>query len=289
MVITESLALAADQASSDNLNRIFLKQGLVQVKNLVPEAALASYREHLSMALRARLTGLGLEVHPEASLDDLFNRLCQYDRALGDQFARLGRDFPDFYAMIGLEPIQRVVAALMPTPLFQVVYDISLFRIDPPGDDRRNFDWHYDYPYNMMSQNAVTVWIPLTDVTPEMGQLYVVPGSHQRIWDVTLNQQMLGGKGSGHKAFSLTGVNSEELLAQSVQLSVKAGDALFLHSCLLHCSGRNRSNVSRWVFNPRYGNLLDPAIVDRGWSVTRMNNPLVFQAVHPEHCIEITG
>ena len=76
----------------------------------------------------------------------------------------------------------------------------------------------------MLSKRAVTVWMPLTDVSEDMGSLRVVVGSHDRIWPVELRASMIGEKGTGHKAFHLADADVDDLELRSVPLVAKAGD-----------------------------------------------------------------
>lgn len=262
----------------------YAEHGVVAVRGLISPPVLNSWKESLVRLMRARLRNLGESVHTAEELDSCFSRLVAMDPKLGMEVILLGRDMPWYYEAISLPEIRAVLRALIKDTVFQIVHDICLFRIDPPNFDDRNFGWHQDYPYNMMSQNAVTAWIPLTQISAEMGRLHVIPGSHKKIWPVELRTEQGGsGKGTGHRAFRLDGADSSALDTQSMQISdLNPGDALFFHSCLLHRSGLNRSNRSRWVCNLRYGDMLDPDLVQRGWRVVRDKHPFVFSEVHPE-------
>ena len=57
---------------------------------------------------------------------------------------------------------------------------------------------------------------------------------------------------------------------------------LFFHQLLLHRSGRNRSNRSRWSMVPRYGRMLDPEMVARGWEIERSADFAVLKERHPD-------
>ena len=51
-------------------------------------------------------------------------------------------------------------------------------RMDHPGEDTYLSPWHQEYPYNLTSDNAVTLWLPLVDVDLANGCLLLAPGSH---------------------------------------------------------------------------------------------------------------
>jgi ectoine hydroxylase-related dioxygenase (phytanoyl-CoA dioxygenase family) len=260
----------------------FQQTGAVVVRGGIHGAELDTFRAAFRRLIVSRLVSLGSSGHEDEDLDDLFNRLIAIGPAYGDQIASIGRDLPEYYNMLGHPGLRRCVSAVMPTRQMLLAYDICLMRIDRPSDDRRNFDWHFDYPYNMLSKSAVTAWVPLTDITEEMGALLLVPGTHDRIWPVELRSSMIGGKGTGHKAFQLSDVDLDELERRSVPLVVKAGDIALLSGFILHRSGVNHSSRTRWVFNPRYGDALEPELVERGWRSVRFSSPLLFQEYHPE-------
>jgi hypothetical protein len=63
---------------------------------------------------------------------------------------------------------------------------------------------------------------------------------------------------------------------------MRPGDVVLLHGWTLHRSGRNISPRARWVFNPRYSDLLDERVVANDWRVSRVGEPWVFAEYHPD-------
>lgn len=107
-----------------------------------------------------------------------------------------------------------------------------------------SWEWHQDYGYwykngFLYPEAMISVMIALTDATVENGCLQVLKGSHkmQRFeHNVTGKQQ---------------GVDPEflayaEQFTEHAYVELKAGDALFFHSNILHCSAANTSDKSRW-------------------------------------------
>jgi ectoine hydroxylase-related dioxygenase (phytanoyl-CoA dioxygenase family) len=166
------------------------------------------------------------------------------------------------------------------------VHDIAQFRIDPPNVDARNFEWHQDFPYNVTSLNAVTVWYPLKRIEAETGPLVVVPGSHRSIAPIEMNfGDRVPGSGSMHSVMRFV-VDAEEAERNAVRLCpVEEGTAIFFHSLLLHRSSANRSTRSRWTANPRFSDAADPAFASRGWVAVRDKTQSVFTQYYPEHVI----
>ena len=180
--------------------------------------------------------------------------------------------------------ILALVKTLIPDSILQVIPEACGIRIDPGGDETRTFGWHHDYSFLAMSLNGITGWAPLAPLTSEMGWLRVVPGSQKTITPVIFHESFAAKANfKGHRAYELR-VDENELEAQSVDIvDVAPGDIVFIHSCLLHRSGKNVSNRARWTVLPRYGDALDPAVVARGWQAIRGEAaPRLFNELHPD-------
>ena len=278
-----------DSADSrtDAVAKSFQCHGAVVVRNLIDTSVLQNYCSAILTLITSRLNSLGRGASPFANIDDAYNYLCEIDPGLGQELLYPIRDLPNFYTLINQPSALDLAARLIGDTLFQIVHDICLFRIDPAVPDHpRLFDWHMDYPYNVLSQSALTFWIPLTDVEDDMGPLKVVLGSHKTIHAIDfVKKYAQPGKGTGHKVFSLSNIDKAALEKASVSLhNIRAGDVAILHSCLLHASGKNHSakKKSRWVFNIRVGDILDQPVVSRGWKVVRDRDPYVFTALHSD-------
>ncbi|MGI9542817.1 MAG: phytanoyl-CoA dioxygenase family protein [Cyclobacteriaceae bacterium] len=103
--------------------------------------------------------------------------------------------------------------------------------------------WHQDYGYwyqnGVLSPNLCSVFIAVDEATRENGCLQVLKGSHKmgRI------EHVLTGDQAGADQDR---VQQIEKRLELVHCTMKAGDALFFHSNLLHRSARNNSDHSRW-------------------------------------------
>jgi ectoine hydroxylase-related dioxygenase (phytanoyl-CoA dioxygenase family) len=274
-----------DYDAADDEKRVaYLDKGAIVVRNVVPQPVIQDFRAHLIALIRSRLRGLGVTVDTDLDWDDLYTRLCAVDTRFGHELIVVARDLVAFYRLMSEPRITQVAQVLVGSSLCQVVHDVCLFRIDPPGAGQdRLLDWHQDYPYNVLSTSAVTVWVPLTDVSSEMGPLRVIPRSHDRIRPVDFRERYVGGgNGTGHKVFGLRPSEGEVTGEPETSVAdVRAGDAIFLHACLLHASGVNHSRRCRWVFNVRYGDALHESVVGRGWRVVRDRDPYCFRDLHP--------
>lgn len=91
-----------------------------------------------------------------------------------------------------------------------------------------------DIHVNEALGNSVNCWIPLVDVNETNGALYFVPRSHK------LSQPIRG------IGLPFAFENKLELIRKHKQtISLKAGEALFFHTKMIHGSGFNNSGIDR--------------------------------------------
>jgi len=106
------------------------------------------------------------------------------------------------------------------------------------------WEWHQDYGYwykneFLLPDQMMSVMVAITDANKENGCLQVIKGSHKmgRIEHGFAGEQV----GASQHYVDLA-LKTMEL----VYVAIKAGDALFFHSNLLHRSEANLSDKPRW-------------------------------------------
>jgi phytanoyl-CoA hydroxylase len=109
---------------------------------------------------------------------------------------------------------------------------------------------HQDWRSMQGSLNSIVIWVPLADVSRELGALEIVPGSH--LWGL---QDSREDEWYRH----IEGIQDDQY--QSVEM--KAGDVLFFSAFLVHRSGDNVTDSIRWSCHFRYNDLEDPSFVSR--------------------------
>lgn len=120
---------------------------------------------------------------------------------------------------------------------------------------------HQDWRSMQGSLNAMVVWIPLVDINKELGALEVIPGSHLR--------GLLDSK--KHEWYrELNDVDSNEF----VSITVEKGDALFFSAFLIHQSGNNITDSSRWSCHFRYNDMNEKTYIEHNYP-----NPYLYQPV----------
>jgi len=265
------------------LRRAFEQFGVVVVKGLLVRDDLGRQRDAVNTLLRIRLETLG---HSSTSddIDVNVDALLAIDRRHAMDIIRAIKDSPFFYEILADPRLHHVSKACLGCESLLSIHDIDQFRIDPPNDDARNFEWHQDYQYNMMSMNSATIWYPLKRITEDMGPLVVAPGSHREIVPVEMDfSGHQPGSGSMHAVLRFR-VEEDRAERHALPLCpVEEGDVVVFHSLLLHRSSANRSTRSRWTVNPRFGDAADPAFAGRGWLGVRDKTQGLFAEYHPQY------
>lgn len=159
----------------------------------------------------------------------------------------------------------------------------AVFRMDLAGEHWRGFGWHQDYPYNIMSPGYVTAWAPLTPSGPANGSIDVAPGRSEAIHPVEIRFK----RGAEGQRLS----TRDAFIAQRLQagfdegcetLALDPGDVALFHNRLVHRSGFNPGPRHRFSIQVRFGDLLAPACVARGWANRRADGFDTFKALHPD-------
>lgn len=108
--------------------------------------------------------------------------------------------------------------------------------------------WHQDAAVMVEEADKspiLTVWIAVTDATPEMGCMQAIPGSHK--WK-NMGTHCPGKSGVGEIFIPGQLVDEHKL----INLDIKAGGVVLLHKRTWHGAGPNLSDRVRWSFDLRY-------------------------------------
>jgi phytanoyl-CoA hydroxylase len=109
---------------------------------------------------------------------------------------------------------------------------------------------HQDSKSMQGSSDALVCWVPLIDITEDLGRLEVVPKSH-KLGDLTKSIQ---------EGFGVV----EDLDFEFKSVSVPKGSVLVFDSNLIHRSG-NIKEGTRWSVHYRFNNMYDPEYIIKGY------------------------
>jgi ectoine hydroxylase-related dioxygenase (phytanoyl-CoA dioxygenase family) len=140
------------------------------------------------------------------------------------------------------ERFARVAAELLGVERIRLYHDQALFK-EPQGGYT---PWHQDQFYwPLDTQRTITLWMPLADISSEVGSMRFASGAHVR----------------GHLGGHAIGDESHRVLAELIQAdgldvvdhgAMTAGDATFHHGWTLHSAPPNPSGLLRSVMTIIY-------------------------------------
>ena len=151
------------------------------------------------------------------------------------------------------------------------VADVN-FRIDSRSREQYLFGWHQDYWFSMGSKNGLVAWMPLTDITEDLGGLEVISDvfTDRRIYDVR-------GGGKFDSYADLIVLDEAIPSEHAKPARVEAGDILLFRFDVLHRSLPVLSALkSRWTVQARYCDFEDVEFQSNGFrtaSVSKTSIP----------------
>jgi ectoine hydroxylase-related dioxygenase (phytanoyl-CoA dioxygenase family) len=159
--------------------------------------------------------------------------------------ARLGQaffpemQFPAILQTTFHRNAKRYAAALLGVPAAELSCWGHMIRKAPGG---RAVSWHQDHAYWQpeLDYHALGVWLPLHDVSVEMGAMQFLPGSHER--------GLLAHRHEDDPAHNLLTVAEAPDATTAVACPLKAGGATFHHAETLHYTAPNATDRPRLAF-----------------------------------------
>lgn len=217
------------------------------------------------------------------TIDSAAWELAGKDRALLSSVYDAVRETASFHRLILSPAIVAEVRRLLGDGPLHSPFQHSVFRMDMPSEPFRSFDWHQDYPYNMLSHESVTVWIPLTGAGAFNGSIDVVRVNDERLYpvDIRWKRSADGTRIGGRDAF-IADEFAERFDAHSEKLELQTGDFVIFGSHVVHRSGHNPGPQIRFSVQVRFGQLLDQHVVQRRWANRRSDGFDTFRLLHSD-------
>ncbi|NEQ07042.1 MAG: phytanoyl-CoA dioxygenase family protein [Moorea sp. SIO4E2] len=173
-------------------------------------------------------------------------KLSNYERSVGASGSQFIYDLreidPVVWQFIASPRLAQVAAELLETDRIRILHYNCFFK--PAGG--RGTAWHQDYLYiPLEAEKLITAWVPLVNLTAEMGLLTLASGSHRcKTADLaTANQYSQG---------DLEQMLSEQGLQLTTVGNLAVGDVSFHSSLTLHGAPPNRSHQMRAVVAVSY-------------------------------------
>lgn len=287
---TQTLPKPVTESKSINAAE-FKEQGFLLLKNFFEKAEIETIRSEAKSIFATQMLSHGIisstdltEAEVEAGMFKLFELDLQ-------AFTNCGKHAQHLISLHRLSLDPRIVDALQALGLgFPCVSTRPVLYFNAERLAKKEVYWklstHQDWRSMQGSLDSTVVWIPLIDLDIRLGALEVIPGSHK--WGL-LEADIVDGYGNLRQSVDESGL---------VPVEIKAGDALFFSSFLVHRSGTNVTGSIRWSCHFRYNNLEEPTFIERGFPHPYIYRPQeelitpdfpkredverVFEAVHDE-------
>jgi hypothetical protein len=220
-----------------------------------------------------------------ATFDVGYQQLIAANRSYGGELYDAVKQIPAFVRLVAHPLHDHLFTELRPGSFPAVAAGGYGIRIDNPSEDRFRANWHQEYPSQLRSLDGLVYWSPLVPVTKDMGPVEFCPGSQVEGALPVYTRDPNNPDKTG--AYSLTLKGEAELLRTYPQVAplTSPGDLVVIDFLVLHASGQNRSQRSRWTMQLRYFNFLEPTGQSHGWRGSYAAG-VDFRTVHPELCAD---
>ncbi|MDH5601815.1 MAG: phytanoyl-CoA dioxygenase family protein [Gammaproteobacteria bacterium] len=224
------------------------------------------------------------EFNPE-SFDAGFQQILAANRTYGAEIYDAVKQIPAFIRLVAKPEHEQLFRELRTGALPGIAAGGYGVRIDNPNEDKFRASWHQEYPAQLRSLDGLVYWSPLVCVTEDMGPVEFCPGSQVEGPIPVFTQSNKKPEKTG--AYSLTLKNEKDLLKkyQHIKPLTNPGDLVIIDFLVLHASGHNTSQRSRWSMQLRYFNFAEPTGQSYGWQGSYAAG-INFREIHPELCAD---
>ena len=239
-------------SSSDQIREKFRENGYFIAKSIISEKKISAVLETIFRIYFKYNPSSKLRDLQEPWNSDLFHEeIIKFRKSDPKRFSLLYDSTQTSASVMELltsELIAKYSANLLDTKNNELCITEGMIRMDAPGDKRNIAGWHQEISY--LRNNGLVIWIPLSDITPDLGPLQVCPKSHHEGELKVVQNKNLPGDVS---TVSVDEVEPEYIAKYSIMdVEIKKGDVLFFDTELFHRSGVNTSNRMRFSCQIRH-------------------------------------
>ena len=239
-------------SSSDQIREKFRERGYFIAKSIISEKKINAVLETIFRIYFKYNPSSKLRDLQEPWNSDLFHEeIIKFRKSDPKRFSLLYDSTQTSVSIMELltsELIAKYSANLLDTKNNELCITEGMIRMDAPGDKRNIAGWHQEISY--LRNNGIVIWIPLSDITPDLGPLQVCPKSHHEGELKVVQNKNLPGDAS---TVSVDEVGPEYIAKYSIMdVEIKKGDVLFFDTELFHRSGVNTSNRMRFSCQVRH-------------------------------------
>jgi hypothetical protein len=194
--------------------------------------------------------------HPDC-FDDGFQEILNTNRKYASEIYDAVKQIPAFIRLIGSKQNEQIVSQLLGTDIPGIAAAGYGVRIDHPFEEKFRAAWHQEFLSQLRSLQGLVFWTPLLTIDEKCGPVEFCPGSQtEGVLPVQTTDPDNPNK-SG--AYGMRIINEQQFLSKYEKVAplTQPGDLIIMDWHLLHRSGKNISQRSRWSLQMRYFNFDD--------------------------------
>ena len=233
----------------------YSKNGYAILKNIVPYTRIDALLENIYKLYRKYSTDSELDEAEDPWKSEIFHKkLIEFRKKDPKLFGAIYDSLKTSLTLTQLISDDKIVdniAKFLNVKPSDISISEPMCRLDVPNDKRNALEWHQErsfFPQNRDGSHSLVCWIPLTNVTEEMGAIHISPESHKGGLIIPERNKKKNGSSTRQIPVPEEHVKKYEDLV----VPVDAGDVVFLNMLLFHRSGVNISDKIRFAVQARF-------------------------------------
>ena len=235
----------------------FEENGYYVAKSLVSVEMISKIFQQIDQLLDKALKLNKLDAKVFQSVDEKYMYLKKHKPVIKSHVYDLIKHLDGVLFVSTLPPLIKIIKELTNSSL---LLDGTQLRINDYENDSL-IPFHQEIK-NTFSDQCITAWIPLVDLTIERGALRFVPKSHKQGY---VRHTIIDG---------YPAMDEENIDPSKIEYAcLNKGDALIFHRYLYHASAPNHSSQIRWTFITRYSPFDEIPYLEDGTAPIRVSYP----------------
>ena len=233
----------------------YSKNGYAILKNIVPYTRIDALLENIYKLYRKYSTDSELDEAEDPWKSEIFHKkLIEFRKKDPKLFGAIYDSLKTSLTLTQLVSDDKIVdnvAKFLNVKPSDISISEPMCRLDVPNDKRNALEWHQErsfFPQNRDGSHSLVCWIPLTNVTEEMGTIHISPESHKG--GLIIPERNEKKNGSSTRQISVPEEHIKKY--EDLTVPVDVGDVVFLNMLLFHRSGVNISDKIRYAVQARF-------------------------------------